>query len=100
MPASNTARVVIENVNHPGKTETVDKAKYDAMKAAILKVTPKKPPGLTVAEIQDAVLQHLPDDLYPGGEKSGWWMKAVQLDLEAKKIIARAKGAPVRLHKL
>lgn len=93
------ARVLLENVNHPGKTQPADKAMYDAMKAAVLKVLPRKAPGLTVAEIQDAILAHLPEALYPHGEKSGWWMKAVQLDLEAKKIIARANGSPIRLHK-
>jgi hypothetical protein len=46
------------------------------------------------------VLPHLPDDLYPGGAKAGWYTKAVQMDLEAKGIIARAKTRPLRLHKL
>ena len=45
------------------------------------------------------VLEHLPQDLFPGGAKSGWWMKAVQLDLEAKNIIRREKTSPIRLHK-
>ncbi len=27
-------RVTIENVNHPGQTQTVDAAKYEAMRAA------------------------------------------------------------------
>ncbi|MFU0507499.1 DUF6958 family protein [Pseudaminobacter sp. NGMCC 1.201702] len=30
---------------------------------------------------------------------AGWWLKAVQLDLEAKGIISRAPGKPVRLYR-
>jgi hypothetical protein len=45
------------------------------------------------------VVSHLPEDLYPGGAKAGWWMKTVQLDLEAKGAIVREKTTPLRLHK-
>jgi hypothetical protein len=38
----------------------------------------------------------LSDTLFPQGETCGWWVKCVQLDLEAKGIIARTP-APVRL---
>jgi len=41
-----------------------------------------------------------PADLFPGGAKAGWWMKTVQLDLEAKRIIAREKTKPLRWHRL
>lgn len=92
------AKIKIENVLQPGKTYSADAAKYEAMKKAVLAVLTKKPPGLTVAEVQDRVLAHLPESLFPGGEKSGWWMKAVQLDLEAKDIVRREKTTPLRLH--
>jgi hypothetical protein len=94
-----TAKIKIENVLQPGKTYSADPAKYEAMKKAVLAVLPKTSPGLTVAEVQGRVLAHLPEDLFPGGAKSGWWMKAVQLDLEAKHIIKREKASPVRLYK-
>jgi hypothetical protein len=93
------SKIKIENVLQPGKTYSADPAKYDAMKKAVLAVVPKAPPGLTVAEVQNGVLAHLPEDLFPGGAKSGWWMKAVQLDLEAKGVIKREKTSPIRLHK-
>ena len=60
---------------------------------------PKASPGLTVAEVQDRVIAHLPESLFPGGATSGWWMKAVQLDLEAKGVVTRTKTSPLRLHK-
>ena len=93
------ARIKIENVLRPGKTYSADPAKYEAMKKAVLAVLPKTSPGLTVAEVQDRVVPHLPEDLFPGGAKSGWWMKAVQLDLEAKNIVTREKTSPIRLYR-
>jgi hypothetical protein len=99
MAKSTNTKIKIENVKQPGKTYSADPAKYEAMKKAVLTVLPKTSPGLTVAEVQDRVLPHLPDDLFPGGAKSGWWMKAVQLDLEAKGVIKREMTSPLRLHK-
>lgn len=93
------AKIRIENVLQPGKTYSADPAKYEAMKKAVLAVLPEASPGLTVAEVQDRVVAHLPEDLFPGGAKSGWWMKAVQLDLEAKGVIARTRTSPLRLHR-
>ena len=91
--------IEIENVGQPGKTYRVDAAKYAAMRAAYLAVLPDTPPGLTPEQIIAAVQDHLPQDLFPGGATAGWWGKAVQLDLEAKQIIARSIK-PVRLYRL
>jgi len=92
-------KIDLENVNHPGQVKRVDADMYDAMKRAFLKVLPKSTPGLTVAEIQERVIAHLPEDLFSGGSKAGWWTKAVQLDLEAKGTISREKTTPLRLRK-
>jgi hypothetical protein len=97
--SKSAAKIKIENVLQPGKTYSADSVKYEAMKKAVLAVLPKTSPGLTVAEVQDRVLTHLPEDLFPGGAKSGWWMKAVQLDLEAKNIVKREKTSPIRLYR-
>jgi hypothetical protein len=67
------------------------------MKSAFLDVIPKKTPGATPAEILKRIVAHLPEQLYPGGATAGWWMKAVQLDLEAKGIIEREPRSLVRL---
>lgn len=69
------------------------------MKKAYLAVLPEAEPGLTPVEIRTRLTPLLPEDLFPGGAKAGWWAKAVQLDLEAKGVVARAKGSPVRLFK-
>ena len=78
-------KIEIENVNTPGRTQRVDRAKYVAMRSALLAVLPSEAPGLKVADAKDALLPHLPDNLFPQGMTAGWWLKAVQLDLEARR---------------
>jgi hypothetical protein len=90
-------RIEIENVLQPGKTYRVEAGKFAAMRDAMLAVLPAEAPGLTPGEIKAAVLPRLPEDLFPGGDKAGWWIKAVQLDQEAKGVLARSI-APVRLY--
>jgi hypothetical protein len=86
-----TEKIEIENVNHPGHSTRGDAAMYEAMKRAFLKILPKTSPGLTVAEIQERVIAHLPEELFPKGAKADWWAKTVQLDLESKGLVAREK---------
>ena len=100
MAANKTEEIEIENVNHPGNVKRVDADMYEAMKRAFLKVLPKTSPGLTEAEIRVRVIAHLPEKLFPEGAKAGWWTKAVQLDLEAKGIVAREKTRPLRWRKV
>ena len=89
-------KITIENVASPGHIYRVDRAKYEAMRKALMAILPAEPPGLTVAAAKDALLPHLSDALFPGGDKAGWWLKAVHLDLEAKGVIGRTPK-PVRL---
>ena len=95
MPDSDD-RITIENIASPGHTYRVDRTKYMAMREALMAILPGEPPGLTVAAAKEALLPHLPDALFPGGAKAGWWLKAVQLDMEAKGVIGRTEK-PVRL---
>lgn len=91
------SKLKIENVLQPGKTYAVDATKYNAMRKAYLAHVPPDGPGMTPVQIQKALLPDLPESVFPGGDKAGWWAKAVQLDLEAKGIIRRAPMPPVRL---
>ncbi|WP_129791954.1 hypothetical protein [Sphingosinicella sp. CPCC 101087] len=93
------AKMVIENAASPGHSYRVDRAKYEAMRDALMAVLPAQPPGMTVADAKAALLPHLDDGLFPGGAKAGWWLKAVHLDLEAKGAIGRS-AKPVRLFRL
>lgn len=96
---SNTDRVIVQNIVSPGHTHAVDAKKYGAMKSALLKVVPNAAPGLTQVQMKAAVLGLLPDEHFPGGAKAGWWLKCVQLDLEAKRELVREESAkPLRWH--
>ena len=92
--------VAVENINTPGKTSNVDASQYTAMKSALLSVLPKQTPGLNQREMMDAVLPHLPESLFPGGSTSGWWVKTVQLDLEAKGVMIRENSKPLRWYQI
>ena len=94
--AERSEKITIENIASPGHTYSVDKAKYEAMREALMAILPAEPPGLTVAAAKEALLPILSDALFPGGEKAGWWLKAVHLDLEAKGALGRT-SKPVRL---
>jgi hypothetical protein len=95
------AMVTVQNVNVPGYTSRVEEAKYTVMRRALLQVLPTRDPGITQAEMFEAVVRHLPENLFPGGSKAGWWAKTVQLDLEAKGIVGRAADAkPLRWYRL
>lgn len=100
MRKNKSEKIDLENVNHPGHTTRVDAKMYQAMKRAFLRVLPETSPGLTEIEIRERVITHLPEKLFPEGAKSGWWTKAVQLDLEAKGIVARETARPLRWHKV
>ncbi|HDS1101839.1 DUF6958 family protein [Stenotrophomonas maltophilia] len=94
-----SGRIEIESITTPGHTQRVDRAKYMAMRNALLDALPKQPPGMTVAQAKQALLPGLPASLFPAGATAGWWLKAVQLDLEAKGVIERVPGKPLRLFK-
>lgn len=93
-------KITIQNVGQPGQTYRVVAAKHAAMRGAVLAALPDAPPGMAVAALIDIVRPGLPQDLFPGGDMAGLWVKAVQPDLEAKGVIARAKGSPVRLYRV
>lgn len=92
---SDADKIEIENVMSPGRITRVDKTKYLAMESALLSVLPERAPGMTIAQAKQQLLPLLPQDLFPGGEKAGWWLKAAQLNLEAKGRIVRLATKPL-----
>jgi hypothetical protein len=99
-PAMGRVQVVVQNVNVPGYTHRVDAVMYGAMRKAMLKMLPRKAPGMTQAEMWHGLAAFVPYKLFPDAGKIGWWMKTVQLDLEAKKIVLREATKPIRWHRL
>jgi hypothetical protein len=91
--------VAVQNVKHPGKVRDLDATMYQAMRRAFLKILPWRPPGLTPPEIVERIAAHLPEALFPGGARAGWWARTVQLDLEAKGVIVRDASRPLRLRR-
>ena len=91
-------RITVENINVPGYTTTLDATMYMVVYDALLQALPSTVPGLTQAEIISAVVPYLPEALFPGGAKAGWWVKSVQLDREAKGEIIREDVKPLRWH--
>lgn len=97
MVAPSRTRVAVQNVNHPGKTREVDAEHYHAVRTTLLTILPEEPPGMTLDEIRAELPDRLPEELFPGGRKAGWWLKTVQLDLEAKGLLVRSRTSPLRL---
>lgn len=44
-------KIIVENINTPGRTTRVNAVKYHAMRKALLKILPRKEPGLTQSEM-------------------------------------------------
>ena len=89
-------KIEVENVNHPGHITRVDEVKYAAAKSALRVILTGQEQGLTQTEMMAAIKGQIDQTLFPNGAKSGWWMKAVQLDLEAKGQINRIAKKPLR----
>ena len=89
-------KIEVENINHPGHTIRVDAVKYAVTKTALLAILSGQEQGLTQTEMMAAIEVQIDQTLFPNGAKSGWWMKTVQLDLEAKGKIIRIIGKPLR----
>ena len=84
------------NVNAPGKTYKRNAEKYAAARKAYLAFMPTKAPGLTQTEMFAGMKKALPEF----GSTSGWWMKTVQLDAEARGEVVRDGGKPLRWRKV
>jgi hypothetical protein len=88
-------QIEIQNVNVPGRVSLVDARMYVAMRTAFLDIVPVGIPGLTVAQIQELIRSRFPREA-----NVSWWARTVQLDLEAKGIIARERCSPIRLYRM
>lgn len=92
--------VSVRTPNKPGYVSRVDAEKYEAMRKTMMKVLPRTAPGLTQSGMWDALARAAPKSLFPDRGKVGWWMKSVQLDLEARKIVVREDTKPLRWHRV
>jgi hypothetical protein len=56
MATTKKATIQLQNVNRPGQELPVDAVKYKATRKVLLKVVPKRTPGMTAAEIYGRAL--------------------------------------------
>jgi hypothetical protein len=91
-------KVEILEVDHPGHVERVDAAKHAPVRDAVPAVPAADPPGM-IAKERSAEIQPRREAAFPGGAKLGWWETTVRLDLEARGLVARSDGSPLRLRR-
>ncbi len=63
------SKIMIASATSPGHTQRVDRAKYMAMRDALIAILPVDPPGITVAEAKAALLPRLPPRHFPRRRK-------------------------------
>jgi len=96
---SDPTKIEIENVISPDRTKFVDREKYLVVRDALLAILPWQSPGMTEAQAKQALMPQMPEELFPSGDKLGWWLGAVRLDLEAKCIVFREDTRPKRYYR-
>jgi len=94
-----------KNVNHDGYSEPLNAEKYEHIRDAILTVLAVDSEGITFSELEGRVADWLreheiPSTLFTKPGSVRWYVKAVELDLEARELIERVPGVrPLRLRK-
>ncbi len=85
----------------PGKKGTnIDRWKFDAVRAAILKVVPRNNTGMPFSELPEAVEEALSDDDRADLGSIMWYITTVKLEMEVRGDIARIDGVtPQRIRR-
>lgn len=74
----------------------VDRARYEAVRDAILHAVPAAGDGLPFGRLSDEVRARVPEGLFAGASIA-WYTTTVKLDLEARGLLQRLPGSPQRL---
>jgi hypothetical protein len=86
--------VLVANPNIPGRIVRVDARNYRSMRETLLAVLPAEGPGLTQPEMISRCTREADRHVFADPGKVGWWVKCVQLDLEAKALVANDHAVP------
>lgn len=70
----------------------IERAKYDAMRKALLAVIPKRRDGVAFRQLTDLVRARLPKRTFPPEASVKWYVVAVKQDLEARGLIEQVPG--------
>ena len=87
------ARIEVENVNAPDHKVKLNAEKYGVIYNELMAVIGAK--QMSYAAIKEGVLPILSQVHFPASKTSGWWIKAVQLDLEAKGVGVQHNSKPL-----
>lgn len=72
------------------KGVAIDRAKYDAMREAILAVVPRSGDGVAFLGLAALVKPLLPESVFGKDASVTWYVTTVKLDLEARGLVRRA----------
>jgi hypothetical protein len=88
-------------LRHPDRTKAsprIEQWKYEAIKRAILRVVPRKAPGVPFADLAAGVSRQLTRTERLKVGSIGWYTTSVKLDLEARGFLRRVRNTtPQRL---
>lgn len=88
---------------HPAGKQGVriERAKYDQMRRALLRVIPSTKAGVPFKGLPDLVVGHLDRAVFPPGTGIGYYVTTVKQDLEARGEIEIVEGSrPQRLRRI
>ena len=63
-------KIEVQNINAPHHVTSVDRAKYEAMRTALMGALTTEAPGMTAAEMKAELLKTLDPELFPGGRNT------------------------------
>ncbi len=72
--AKSDDKVLVENINVPGRIDQLCRTKYSAMREAMLAILPHHEPGMTLPAAKAALLSHLSEGLFLPVSTDGWWL--------------------------
>ncbi|MEM9384925.1 MAG: hypothetical protein AAGA68_07670 [Pseudomonadota bacterium] len=82
------------------KGVNIEKAKYDGMRAALLRVIPKDDEGIPFGDLKALIEPHLDHEVFTAEVSRGWYVTSVKQDLEARgEIVQVPRSRPQRLRR-
>lgn len=88
-----TAEERILTLHPEGKNGVnIEKAKYDAVRDALLNAIPADDDGVALKSLSATVRPHLSEELFPASKSVTWYVMAVKQDLEARGLIEQVAG--------
>lgn len=92
----------VETLHPAGKQGVrIERAKYDTMRRALLRVIPRRKDGVPFLDLVDLVEPHLDPEAFTAEVSRPWYVTTVKQDLEARGLVEQVPGArPQRLRRM